>query len=60
MPNIEGALISSSDKTERSESIAISEQDRLLINACIEDEEPVFTNKSPGNSGKGWMDPFLK
>ena len=39
VPNTEEALISSSGKTERAESIAISEQDRLLVNACIEYEK---------------------
>ena len=33
VPITEEALISSSGKTERAESIAISEQDRLLVNA---------------------------
>ena len=39
MANAEEALIISSDKTERAESIAISHEDGLLVNACIDYEK---------------------
>ena len=39
MARTEKSLISSSDKTERNESITISENDRLLVNACIDYEK---------------------
>ena len=47
MASTEKSLISSSDKTERNESITISEDDRLLVNACIEYEK----SQSPINLG---------